>query len=80
MRRTVMGSSPPCGASYLLHVDRPRLAADFALEHSHSLTLAHVRLWHKADMLNALTNVRFGGQSGYGADLSVCPLVTQSRH
>jgi hypothetical protein len=23
-----------------------------------------VRLWHKADMLNALTNVRFWGQSG----------------
>jgi hypothetical protein len=24
----------------------------------------HVRLWHKADMLNALANVRFWGQSG----------------
>ena len=23
-----------------------------------------VRYWHKADMLNALTNVRFWGQSG----------------
>jgi hypothetical protein len=23
-----------------------------------------VRFWHKADMLNALTNVRFWGQSG----------------
>ena len=26
---------------------------------------ADVRLWHKADMLNALTNVRFWGQSGH---------------
>ena len=25
-----------------------------------------VRLWHKADMLNALTNVRIWGQSGHG--------------
>jgi hypothetical protein len=25
---------------------------------------ANVRYWHKADMLNALTNVRFWGQSG----------------
>jgi hypothetical protein len=24
-----------------------------------------VRSWHKADMLNALTNVRFWGQSGH---------------
>jgi hypothetical protein len=24
-----------------------------------------VRYWHKADMLNALTNVRFWGQSGH---------------
>ena len=24
-----------------------------------------VRLWHKADMLNAPTNVRFWGQSGH---------------
>ena len=23
------------------------------------------RIWHKADMLNALTNVRFWGQSGH---------------
>ena len=26
----------------------------------------NVRYWHKADMLNALTNVRFWGQSGHG--------------
>ena len=25
----------------------------------------NVRFWHKADMLNALTNVRFWGQSGH---------------
>jgi hypothetical protein len=24
-----------------------------------------VQFWHKADMLNALTNVRFWGQSGH---------------
>ena len=29
------------------------------------LAFANVRLWHKADMLNALTNVRFWGQSGH---------------
>jgi hypothetical protein len=32
-----------------------RLAAHFS----------DVRFWHKADMLNALTNVRFWGQSGH---------------
>jgi len=26
--------------------------------------MVDVRYWHKADMLNALTNVRFWGQSG----------------
>jgi len=26
---------------------------------------ANVRFWHKADMLNALTNVRFWGQTGH---------------
>jgi hypothetical protein len=31
-------------------------------------------------MLNAVTNVCFRGQSGHGADLSVCPLMTQSGH
>jgi hypothetical protein len=36
--------------------------------------------WHKADIFNALTNVRFWGQSRHGADLSVCPLMTQSGH
>jgi len=40
----------------------------------------NVRLWHKADMLNALTNVRFWGESGHGAGLSLCPLMTQSGH
>jgi hypothetical protein len=27
---------------------------------------SHDRYWHKADMLNALTNVGFWGQSGHG--------------
>jgi len=32
-----------------------------------------VRYWHKADMLNALANVRFWGQSGdCDADFNVC--------
>ena len=35
---------------------------------------------HKADMLNALTNDRFWGQSGHAAYSSVCPRMTQSRH
>ena len=39
-----------------------------------------VRIWHKADMLNALTNVHFEGNDGHGADLSVCPLMTNSEH
>jgi hypothetical protein len=39
-----------------------------------------VRFWHKADMLNALTNVRFWGYSGHGEGWSVCPLMTQSGH
>jgi hypothetical protein len=28
----------------------------------------NVRYWHKADMLKALTNVGFWGQSGHDAD------------
>ena len=34
----------------------------------------------KTDMLLALTNVCFEGKNGYDADLSVCPLMTQSGH
>ena len=34
---------------------------------SSAIDPSNVRLWHKADMLNALTNVRFWGQSGHGA-------------
>jgi len=33
----------------------------------------NVRYWHKADMLNALTNVRFWGQSKVDSDQ---PLLT----
>jgi hypothetical protein len=41
-------------------VEQPlTLAVDFAQRP----TLTEVRFWHKADMLNALTNVRFYGQS-----------------
>jgi hypothetical protein len=29
------------------------------------LAPANVRFWHKADLLNALMNVRFWGQSGH---------------
>jgi hypothetical protein len=28
------------------------------------LRIRNVRFWHKADILNALTNVRFWGQTG----------------
>ena len=31
--------------------------------------MPHVRYWHKADMLNALTNVCFWEQSGHGQPL-----------
>jgi hypothetical protein len=40
----------------------------------------HVRFWHIADAPLALTNVCFGGKNGHDADLSVCPLMTQSGH
>ena len=35
-------------------------------------------LWHKADILNALTNVRFWGNNGHDADMTRCLLLTQS--
>ena len=38
----------------------------------------NVRLWHKADMLNALTNVGFWGQSGHAADTDAMLLMTHS--
>jgi hypothetical protein len=34
-----------------------------------SVALADVRYWHKADMLNALTNVRSWGQSRHRVTL-----------
>ena len=33
-----------------------------------------------ADMLTALTNVRFQGKSGHDANVSLCPLMTHSGH
>jgi hypothetical protein len=47
---------------------------------SRRLAFANVRLWHKADMLDALANVRFWGQSGHDADVTRCLLMTQSGH
>ena len=38
-----------------------------------------VRFWHKADMLNALTNVRYWGQNGHDANRPLCRLSTLSR-
>ena len=38
--------------------------------------LYRCRFWHKADMLNALTNVGFWGQSGHDADTEQCRLMT----
>jgi hypothetical protein len=37
-----------------------------------------VCFWHKADMLNALTNVGFWVESGHDADGPLCQLMTQS--
>jgi hypothetical protein len=39
-----------------------------------------VRYWHKADMLNALINVRFGGKNGHDAGVTPHPLMTLSGH
>ena len=41
------------------------------------MRFADVGLWHKADMLNALTNVRFWGRNGHGAGVIPFPLMTQ---
>jgi hypothetical protein len=40
-------------------------ASAFARSAATAIIRCHVCLWHKADMLNALTNVRFWGQSGH---------------
>ena len=39
--------------------------------------LGAVHTWHKADMRNALTNVRFEGNNGHDADGPLCRLMTQ---
>jgi hypothetical protein len=44
------------------------------------LAPANVRFWHKADMLNALMNVRFEGKNGHDAGVTPFPLMTHSRH
>src|SRR6476660_2454457 len=36
-----------------------------------------VRLWHKADVRTALTNVRFEENNGHDADVTRCLLMTQ---
>jgi hypothetical protein len=42
--------------------------------------LSQCPLWHKADVLVALSNVRFWGQSGHYKNAPRCPLLTQSGH
>ena len=37
-----------------------------------------VRLWHKADVPLALTNVCFEGYNGHEADMTRCPLMTKA--
>ncbi len=39
-----------------------------------ALTHSSFSLWHQADVQTALMNVRFEGNNGHGADVSVCPL------
>ena len=39
-----------------------------------------VRYWHKADVPLALMNVRFEGNNGHDANVTRCPLMTQSGH
>ena len=40
----------------------------------------NVCFWHKADVQAALMNVRFEGKNGHDADVTRCPLMTQSGH
>ena len=40
------------------------------------MKLADFRYWHKADMVIALSDVRFWGQSGHRIDEPQCPLMT----
>ena len=39
-----------------------------------------VHTWHIADVPLALTNVCFEGNNGHDADVTRCPLMTQSGH
>ena len=41
---------------------------------------ARFRYWHKADVQTALMNVRFEGNNGHDADVTLCLLMTQSGH
>ena len=57
-------SAPPCRATMGPEIrHRMALLPGGATKQWLGLVL-NVCLWHKADMLNALTNVRFWGQSG----------------
>jgi hypothetical protein len=38
------------------------------------------RFWHKADLLIAARNVRYGGKADNRPDIRKCPLMTQSEH
>ena len=40
--------------------------------------LIRVHFWHLADILSALTNVRFGGKNGHNSNATLCPRMTQA--
>ena len=39
-----------------------------------------VCFWHQADVQTALMNVRFEGNNGHDADVTLCLLMTHSGH
>ena len=50
------------------------------MSRGHGFLLGDVCCWHLADVQTALTNVRFEGNNGHDADVTRCPLMTQSGH
>ena len=71
----------PSGLACPIIARRPRAAgAGRSRVSDADRVVRDVRFWHKADMLNALTNVRFEGNNGHDGGVTRCLLLTQSGH